>query len=179
MTNGAHIPVSVAGTLDYAGAQAVISTEGDPAYQFRTSGQGKNEYWFLVVDLVSLKVLVSLASSDDSGVPAEVQQYVGQGDKLLIFTTVGLTFDNVPQGSLFTMLKSVGAGALLDRAEQMNTQLGTGFISNLSYILAAQMDEAGLPGFEEFSYSAQAVMTFELMPVTINGQTVYTPIQLD
>ena len=56
--------------------------------------------------------------------------------------------------------------------------IGTGMVGFISYILAATLDPEDLPGFEEFSYTGFTVMTFALMPVTVDGTTTYTPVQL-
>ncbi len=64
-----------------------------------------------------------------------------------------------------------------NRAEQINEQLGTGSIGQTSYILAATLSPADDKGFEEFSFTDLTIMTFSLMPVSVGGQTVYTPIQ--
>jgi hypothetical protein len=136
-------------------------------------------YWFVVVDLTNLAVSASVVSTDGTTVPPDVQPYLGQANKLLIFMTMVTSFNQVPQGALFAALKSVGAGVLLDRAEQINTTLGTGHFSYFGYILVATTDTGDSPGFEEFSFSdSNAVLTIQLMPITVDGNTIYTPIAL-
>jgi hypothetical protein len=174
-----NVPLSVLGTLEYPGAAAYISTYGQPLYQQWFSGPTSQANWFIVVDLTTLKGIVELATQDYQDLPSEVAEYVGQGDKLLIYTTLALSLRNVPQGNLFNALKTIGAGPLLDRAEQISVQIGTGTLDAFSYILVATMDEGGVPGFEEFSYSYAAVETLQLMPVTIDGKTTYSPVTLD
>lgn len=137
-------------------------------------------YWFVVVDLTTLAVAAQAVSANTTTVPAEIQPYLGQPNKLLLFLTMVTSFDQVPQGALFTELKNAGAGVLLDKAEQINTTLGTGHFTYFGYILACTAAPDGMPGFEEFSYSdANLVLTIQLMPVTVDGKTIYTPIALD
>ena len=173
-----NVPLSVQGTLGYPDAVVAISTRGQPFYGLWQQPAGQNGYWFMVIDLASLKQLASVFSADQNNVPSQVAPFVGQIDKLLIFASITMLGDHLPQGNLFATLKAVGAGALLDRCEQLATQLGTGTINPLSYTLVTTMDEDGRPGFEEFSFYGQAVETLSLMPVEINGQTVYTPVAL-
>jgi hypothetical protein len=173
-----NVPLSVQGTLTYPDAVVAISTYGQPFYGLWQQPAGQNGYWFMVIDLTSLKQLVSVFSADQNNVPSQVAPYIGQINKLLIFTSVTMGGYQIPQAKLFSTLKAVGAGPLLDRCEQVATQLGTGTFSTLSYILVATMDESGLTGFEQFSLYGPAVETLSLMPTVIDGQTVYTPVPL-
>lgn len=173
MTTGdGHVPVTVQGTMEYPGGMVVIGEQ-----YFDPSSNAQNSYWFLVVDLTSLKVVTSTVSAANDQVPPDVQQFAGNPQYLLILTTLVLRTDNLPQGALYQFLQSIGSGPMLARAEQINEQLGTGTIGAMSYILAATMDTGDGKGFEEFSFTDLTILTFELMPVTINGQTIYTPIQ--
>lgn len=174
MANTTNVPVTVQGTFDYWGAELYI---GDKGYVPQPA-DAKNAYWFVVVDLESLDVVANEISKADDSVPASVNQYADNPKYLLIVATSGLRSDRVPQGALYTFLKSAGSGPKLEAAEQISEQLGTGTIGNFCYILAATLDPEDLPGFEEFSYTNMRVMTFALMPVTVDGTTTYTPVQL-
>jgi hypothetical protein len=134
-------------------------------------------FWFVVVDLTNLNVVVSETSQDETSVPPDVQKYAGNTQYFLYLITNSVNGYNIPQGNLYTFLKAVGSGPQLDRGEQMIEQLGTGTITNYSYILAATMDENDVPGFEAFSNTNYTVLTMQFMPVTVDGQTVYAPIQ--
>ena len=49
----------------------------------------------------------------------------------------------------------------------------------MSYILAATLNPADAKGFEEFNFHGlTTIMTFALMPVTVQGQTIYAPVDL-
>jgi hypothetical protein len=84
---------------------------------------------------------------------------------------------NIPHGQLAAFLQQVGSGNALARGEQMVDQLGTGCIQLFSYVLAATFTTTDLPGFEIFSPDLSSVLTMQFMPVTVNGQTIYAPIQ--
>jgi hypothetical protein len=172
---GTNVPMTVLGGALPTWASVVAV--GDK--QILPTGLGTGN-WFVIVDLTTLAFTASVVSADATTVPSEIQPYLGTPGNLLVFTSMVASFDQVPQGALFTALKTAGAGALLDKAEQMNTTLGTGHFTYFSYILVATADADGLPGFEEFTYTAGNVaLTVQLMPITVDGKTTYTPIALD
>ena len=97
---------------------------------------------------------------------------------MLIAVSLAWRFDQVPQGALYSFLRSTGSGQALERAEQIYAQLGTGYFSNVGYILAATLNPSDGSGIEELSHMGVIpIMTFSLMPVTIQGKTTYTPIR--
>ncbi len=169
-----NVPVTVEGSFgQYPYARLVIGGQG----YYGPSNAQANSYWFAVVDLSSLDVVVNEVSADGDQIPQNILPYDGNPKYLLILSTLALRTDNVPQGPLYDFLRKAGAGPMLSRAEQINEQLGTGSIGNMSYILAATLNSADDKGFEEFSFTDLTIMTFTLMPVSVGGQTVYTPIQ--
>lgn len=175
MTNG-NVPVTVEGSFgQYPYGRLVIAGKG---YYGPNNAQA-NSYWFVVVDLTTLDVVVNEVSADGDQIPASVQQYDGNPQYLLILSSLALRTDNVPQGALYDFLRKAGAGPMLSRAEQINEQLGTGSIGQMSYILAATLSPADDKGLEEFSFTDFTIMTFSLMPVTVGGKTVYTPIRTE
>ena len=174
MADGNHVPVTVQGTLDYPGAYVAIGTQGQG---FSPGSNATNANWFLVLDLTTLQPVANEVSADSTAVPPSVQQYAGNSQYLLLFVTMALRTDNLPQGTLYQFLQKIGSGYDLARAEQVNEQLGTGTWGNVGYILAATMAEGDTEGFEELSFNYIPLMTFELMPVTIDGKTTYVPIR--
>jgi hypothetical protein len=81
-----------------------------------------------------------------------------------------------PEAVLFVCPRKAGADADA-RAEQIDEQeVGTGYASVMSYILAATLNPAGAKGFEKLSFTNFTVMTFALMPVSVAGGTICTPI---
>lgn len=134
-------------------------------------------FWYTVVGLRTLNVAVNVISQDETSVPPDVQRYAGNTLYFLFFITNVVNGYNIPQGNLYTFLKAVGSGPQLARAEQMIHQLGTSTISKYSYVLAATMDENDAPGFEMFSNTGYVVLTMQFLPVTVDGKTIYAPIQ--
>jgi hypothetical protein len=134
-------------------------------------------YWFVAVDLTDLSIYQNVVSSDPNNVPAAIQALLGNTRYFLFFIANYQFSPNIVQGSLYTFLQAVGAGPQLARGEQMIEQLGTGMIRYFSYVLAATCDDTDMPGFEVFNDADYAVLTMQFMPVTVNGQTVYAPVQ--
>ena len=167
------VPVTVMGTVSNGGAGIRIGKQwvwpGSPPL---------NSTWFVVVDLTFLQVVANVVSTSKDQVPPALGPYIGNPGFLLIAVSIAWRWDSVPQGALYSFLQSTGSGAALERAEQMYAQLGTGYFTAMGYILAATMDPADGSGFEEFSHmSVIPIMTFSLMPVTVQGKTKYTPIR--
>jgi len=134
-------------------------------------------YWFVAVDLTDLSIYQNIVSQDPNNVPPAIQALLGNTQYFLFFIANYQSTPNIVQGSLYTFLQAVGAGGELARGEQMIEQLGTGMIRYFSYVLAATCDDTDMPGFEIFNDADYAVLTMQFMPVTVNGQTIYAPVQ--
>jgi hypothetical protein len=134
-------------------------------------------YWYTVVDLTNLNVADVAVSTANDTVPANIAKYVGNDQFFLFFAANMQKSSNIPHGQLAAFLQQVGSGNALARGEQMIDQLGTGCIQLFSYVLAATFTTTDLPGFEIFSADLSSVLTMQFMPVTVNGQTIYAPIQ--
>jgi hypothetical protein len=178
-TSTATVPATALSRYYQANVQSKLVI-GDHTYG-PGSGNGHDPnapfFWYTVVGLRTLNVAVNVISSDETSVPPDVQRYAGNSGYFLYFITNVVNGYNIPQGNLYTFLKAVGSGPQLKRAEQMIHQLGTSTISKYSYVLAATMDETDAPGFEMFSNTEYVVLTMQFLPVTVDGRTVYAPIQ--
>jgi hypothetical protein len=168
------IPVTVMGNLGQAFAGIRIGTQ----QMIWPNNAPLNSTWFVVVDLTYLQVVANVVSTSTTQVPPALGPYIANPGFMLIAVSLGWTFDHVPQGALYSFLRSTGSGAALERAEQIYAQLGTGYFSSLGYILAATLDSSDGSGIEEFGYMGPIpIMTFSLLPVTVGGKTTYTPIK--
>ena len=167
------VPVTVMGNLTSPTAAIRIGTQW-----VRPNNPPAGSTWYVVIDLTFLQVVVNELSNSRDQVPPALGPYVGNPGFLLVATSIAWRWDSVPQGALYSFFRSTGSGMALDRAEQLYTQLGTGYFGNMGYILAATLDPMDGSGFEEFSHHVVApIMTFALMPVTVAGKTKYTPIR--
>jgi hypothetical protein len=143
------------------------------------SGQQQNSsfIWLVVVDLNTLNVVANDVSTDGATVPADISQYAGNPQYFLYAISNAAWASVMPQGNLYALLQKTGSGDQLARLEQIYAQLSTGFLGTFSYILAATMAENDEPGFETLSMTDLTILTMAFLPVTVNGQTVYAPIQ--
>ena len=135
-------------------------------------------YWYVVVDLKTLKVVANVTSKSNDSVPSAISSYKDNSQYFLFFIANSQLGYNVPQGSLYTFLNDIGADQQLARGEEMIEQLGTGAIRYFSYILAATMNTKDAGGFELFSYTHPMILTMYFLPVTYNDQTIYAPVIL-
>lgn len=168
------VPVTVMGNLTSASVAIRIGTQ----WVRTTNAPPPGSTWFVVIDLTFLQVVANVVSTSKDQVPPALGPYIGNPGFLLIATSVAWRWDSVPQGALYSFLRSTGSGGGLERAEQLYAQLGTGYFSNMGYILAATLDPRDGSGFEEFShFGVIPIMTFSLMPVTVADKTKYVPIR--
>ena len=158
-------------------SQLVI--DDNPVYNSEiTDNYETPTYWYVVVDLTTLKVVANVTSESNDSVPTEISSYENNSQYFLFFIANSQRGYNVPQGSLYTFLNDIGAGQQLARGEEMIEQLGTGSIRYFSYILAATMDTTDAGGFEIFSYTHPMILTMYFLPVTYNEKTTYAPVIL-
>jgi hypothetical protein len=133
-------------------------------------------YWYVAVDLTSLKVVQTIATTNTVDVPAPIQALLGNPQYFLFFCSNMQSTMNMITGPQYTFLRQVGSNGQLDRGEQIIEQLGTGTLLNFSYILAATFDTNDIPGFEVFSTFNYTILAMQFMPITVNGQTIYAPV---
>lgn len=138
-------------------------------------------FWFVVVDRSSLNVVYNQTqpAAQCSTVP-NLSQY-NDTNHVLIVCTLGIGLNNPPQGALFQFLDVNGGGRQLRRVEQIGLQLNCGSLGTYSYALVGVMGDLDLPGFEASQISQPSVgpiLTLQLLPTDINGQTIYTPSEL-
>ena len=172
-TAGANVPASVMGHFindnTYPAiiiGQNLVSFSGDP---------NTSSFWLVVVDLTNLSVAVNTTTNSVT-VPPAVQQYLGNSRYFLFCVSNAGQAYNVPHGDLYAFLQKVGSGPQLAAAEQIIGQMGTATIHTYSYILATTMDISDYSGFEAFSTHHYTLLAMQFMPVTVNGQTTYAPI---
>jgi hypothetical protein len=122
-------------------------------------------YWFVVVNLQDLSVAANECSTSSTQVPTAIVPYQGKAGYFLFLMTNVVRGFNIPQGDLFAFIRSVGGGRQLERMEQMIEQLGTGMITQFSYLLAATTDTEDLPGFELSSTAENSILTMQFKPV--------------
>ncbi len=138
----------------------------------------ENNFWFLIIDLSSLKVVVNELSSSNDSVPASVQEYADKPGFLLIFVFVNVFTFHVPQGELALFLRKTGSGKLLSSVEQICEQTGSNVIAFPSYGLVATLDQGDLPGFEALDFYHPVLLPFTFKPIKIDDKTTYIAVEI-
>lgn len=136
-------------------------------------------YWFVVLDRTSLAVVYNQVQSAPNTAP-NLGSY-NTSDYILIVATLGIGLNKQPQGDLFNFLDVNGGGRELRRVEQVAVQLNCGSLGTFAYALVGVLGNLNTPGFEASAIAVNMVgpiLTVQLMPTTIGGKTVYTPVQL-
>ncbi len=187
----ANKPLSVSsGYLDYP--NIVLDGKGLP----RPTPVKAANYWFVVLDRSTLDVVYNIQQASNTDVPSGLTQY-DDTSHILIVATLSLYNTAVPQGDLFTFLVDHGGGSTLRRLEQIGVQLTCTEVQYLAYSLVSVLGTDDL-GFETMAMSGNvtvwydagqseyygrttgpgAILTLLLMPVDVDGTTMWTPITL-
>jgi len=176
MTNGNNIPVTLQGSMDWTPLLVVDKQEIAPS---KIGSDVVNSFWSVILDLSdpTAAPLVNTLSTDNREPPSEVTAFVGKPGYLLCFSFVQVFTSHMAQGNLYQFLRQVGAGTKLDRAEQLVEQTGSNVFGLISYTLAATTLDTDEPGFEALDFYHPALLTFQLMPVDVNGKTTWMPVQ--
>jgi hypothetical protein len=173
MSNGNVVPVSAFSSLSTTGYTSELFI-GDKQYT-PSVDPTQSVFWLSVFDLTNLNEVANDVS-DGTDVPSDIAQYVGNSQYFLFALSSSAQSTQVPQGDLYTLLQKVGSGQGLVQLEQLISQLGTGFLGTFSYILGAAMDES-VPGFETMSFFNFSLLTMGFLPITVDGNTIYAPVQ--
>jgi len=140
--------------------------------------QDRALWWWVAVDLSEqLKVVVNTVTYDSHGVPTEVERLKGDARYFLFVIGSNLVGGLIPQGEMYDFLRAIGSGRVLANVEQVVSQIGTGSILSLSYILAATTQEHDLNGFEAYSDVGKATLVMQFIPVKVDEKIIYAPIQ--
>jgi hypothetical protein len=136
-------------------------------------------YWFVVVDRSSLAVVYNQVQTANNKAP-DLGKF-NTSDYILIAVSLGVGLNVAPQGDLFKFLDVNGGGRHLRRVEQVGGQLNCGSLGKFGYALVGVLGNSNVPGFEGSQIStpnAGPILTLRLLPVTVAGKTMYTPIEL-
>ena len=177
-TNGANVPVTAVSCFASNGNPISALKIGDHSVRNDIISNNNPEgswWWLVVVDLTNLDVVANVLG-DGRTVPPTVQPYLNNPKYFLFSIGNCLQGHQIPADAFYTFLQQVGSGRELARLEQAYRQFKSGIFQNYSYMLAATMDTTDYPGFETLSFTNSTVLAMQFMPVKVNGQTTYTPI---
>ncbi len=139
----------------------------------------RNAYWIVVLNRQSLKVELNMTTQDNSSIPAQLQSYLGNTNYILFFNSQNLGSAYLPQGALYNLLVSEGAGAQLRRLEQVYETLNCGTWGFMAYSFVAVLGNDGGSALEDSTIMNGALLhTIELSPIDIGGTNYYTPVSL-
>lgn len=136
-------------------------------------------YWIVVLDRSNLKVVYNQLHTSPNTAP-DIGS-LNDSNHLLIVATMGVGLNRQPQGDFFKFLDLNGAGRQLRRVSQVAEQLNCGSLGTFGYALVGTLGDLNTPGFEASQITAPPtgpILTCQLMPNQIGGQTFYTPVEL-
>lgn len=173
----ANVPLSIASTTynNFFFAQMAIG-KNTITQQTPTGG---GYYWFVVINRSTLAVEYNALQTQNNVAPNIGN--LNTSDHILLVATLGVGLNVPPQGALFDFLDQNGGGYQLRRVDQFAQQFNCGSFGTFGYALCSVLGNQNLPGFEDSSLgngSPGPFLTIQLLPTSVGGQTVYTPIQL-
>lgn len=139
----------------------------------------QGSYWILVIDRRNLQVVYNQLQTSGGTAP-NIGAY-NTTDYILVVATSGIGLNNQPQGPFYTFLDQNGGGRELRRVNQIAQQFNCGSLGTFGYALVGVLGNLDQPGFEGSvitNPSLGPILTVQLMPFNINGQTYYTPVEL-
>jgi hypothetical protein len=174
---------TILGSL-YSGAYRSIAIGQGPGgghVRFNPSNPVDDSYWIVILDRNDPKKKVHefiVPGQNNTAVPAGLDTYMSNPGYLFAIATQYLSTLHVPQGAFYDYLVKYGAGRELQRLEQINTSLGCGSISRLSYLLTGECGPRDgkyppPPGYEQGSSLHAVLLLMSLMPM-MNGSPPYS-----
>lgn len=133
-----------------------------------------NSYWIAILDANNPGNKVQeFVVEDNTDVPQGLDQYMSNPAYIFALVTQYLSTMSVPQGDFYDYLVAHGAGRALQWLEQINTSLGCGSVSRMSYALTGQCGSNPPIAYEKASTSGAVQILMSLMPLP-SGQPPYT-----
>src|SRR5215207_9573957 len=167
---------TIQGYISSNGVPRITVGQGPTKQMLRPNAPADDSYWIVILDANKPTTKVQeyvVPGSSNSAVPSGLDQYMSNPAYLFAVVTQYLSTLHVPQGDFYDYLAAHGAGRELQRLEQVNTSLGCGSISYMSYALAGQAGAPNGVAYESGSTSSAVLMLMSLMPLP-NGQPPYS-----
>ena len=173
-----NIPLTIMASIDGGVAGYSKISIGDNRLKF--PGEVYDQYWGVIIDRLDLSVVSKFTFSDFSKVPEELEPYLGKTQYILILTSCRLDLTKIPTDALVDFLKTEGSGIALEKATQISDAFSGNWPEHCAYTLVAVLGDEGSRAYEGFEVFGPAmVSTLELVPITIEGKTYYTPISMN
>lgn len=156
-------------------AFSILSSQNTGGYPYLFVGQSPrtvftpakpqdDSYWYCILDAnnPTHKVMEFMVpGSSNHTVPDGLDAFMSNPSYITVLATTYLSTLHVPQGDLYNYLAKHGASRELQRLEQINTSLGCGHVTRVSYVLTTQ---GGTVGYENGGTIHAAQILMSLMP---------------
>jgi hypothetical protein len=170
----AMLAYTIVGGLASGSVPEIVIGQGSSKKYLKPDSPLDDSYWFCIMDANNptnkVKEFV-VPGAQNAQVPTGLDTYMSNPAYIFACVTQNLSTLHVPQGSFYTYLTQHGSGRALQRLEQINTSLGCGSISRMSYILTAQGGNTF--GYELGDTKTAMLMLMSLMPGK-NGTPPYS-----
>ena len=159
-------------------APYLVVGQGSNKTWMRPQAPQDDSYWIVIINAKNPREKVHewiVPGQQNTTVPSGLDTYMNDPDYIFAVVTQYLSTLHVPQGAFYDYLVKYGAGRELQRLEQINTVLGCGNYSRMSYILTGQCGPRGgknppLQSYEMGSTSQTPVLLLmSLMPMPGGG----------
>lgn len=167
--------------LSSGGFPSIVIGQGPSKVGFRPDAPVDDSYWIVILDRNDPKKKVHefvVPGQNNHAVPAGLDTYMSNPGYLFAVATQYLSTLHVPQGDFYDYLTKFGAARELQRLEQINTSLGCGSISRMSYLLIGQCGPRDgkyppPPSYEQGSWTQATYLLMSLMPMS-DGKPPYS-----
>ncbi|MBV9926514.1 MAG: hypothetical protein JOZ96_15955 [Acidobacteria bacterium] len=169
---------TVRSSLSSNNPPSAIISYGRDATNFTPAKSQDDSYWICILNAKNPRERVKewvIPGTSNAQVPAGIDTYMNDPDYIFVVSTQYLSTMHVPQGDFYDFLVKYGAGRELQRLEQVNTVLGCGSFSRMSYVLTGACGPRGgknvpPPSYEMGSYTNYpAMLLMSLMPMPGGG----------
>jgi hypothetical protein len=150
--------------------------QGPNAHTISPATPQDGSYWIVILDANNPATKIHefiVPGQNNTTVPSGLDQYMSNPGYLFAVVTQTLSTYWVPQGDFYDYLVAHGAGRELQRLEQINTTLGCGEVTTMSYVLTGQCGPPPGLAYESSSITGRAMLLMSLMPLP-NGQPPYS-----
>ena len=155
-------------------APRIVIGQGQTKRWLSPASPQDNSYWIAILDANNPGNKVQeFVAQDNTNVPPGLDQYMSNPAYIFALVTQYLSTLSVPQGDFYDYLVAHGAGRELQRLEQVNTSLGCGSVSRMSYALTGQCGSNPPIAYERGATSGAVEILMSLMPLP-SGQPPYT-----
>jgi hypothetical protein len=161
---------TIYGSIHSGSIPSIAVGQGPGKQRLRPDAPADDSYWIVILDGNDPKKKVHefiVPGQNNTAVPAGLDTYMSNPGYIFAVVTQYLSTLNVPQGPFYDYLAKYGAGRELQRLEQINTSLGCGYITRMSYLLTGQCGPRGTyppPSYELGSTLQSVLLLMSLMP---------------